>query len=157
MKKFFKFIFCIAICELVGASGAIFTMPAINGWYETIQKPSFNPPNWIFAPVWTFLFFLMGVSLYLILEKDIKDKMVKSGLLIFVGQFVLNVAWSFLFFGLHKPFEAFVEIIFLWLAILLTIFQFHKIDKRAAYLLIPYLLWVSFASILNLAVWILNI
>lgn len=156
MKKPLKIILCIIVCELVGASGAIFTTPAVNGWYATIEKPSFSPPNWIFAPVWGFLFFLMGISLYLILEKDLKDKMVKSAILIFVGQFMLNVAWSFLFFGLKKPFSAFMEILVLWAAIVLTIIQFNKIDRKAAVLLTPYLLWVSFAAILNLSVWILN-
>lgn len=157
MKKPLKLILCIVICELIGATGAIFTTPAIDGWYATLQKPSFSPPNWIFAPVWTFLFFLMGISLYFILEKDPKDKIVKSALLIFVGQFMLNIAWSFLFFGLHNPLNAFIEIIVLWFAILLTIIQFNKIDNRAALLLIPYILWVSFASVLNFSVLILNI
>lgn len=156
MKKPLKLVLCIVACELAGSLGAIFTTPAINGWYATIQKPSFNPPNWIFAPVWTFLFFLMGVSLYLILEKDLKDKTVKSALLIFTGQFILNILWSVLFFGLQRPFDAFIEIIILWFAILLTIVQFYKIDKKAAFLLVPYLLWVSLASVLNFSVWILN-
>jgi benzodiazapine receptor len=157
MKKPLKLTLCIVACELAGASGAIFTATAINGWYAAIQKPPFNPPNWIFAPVWTFLFFLMGVSLYLILEKDLKDRIVKSALMIFIGQFILNIAWSFLFFGLQKPFDSFLEIIVLWFAILLMIIQFNKIDKKAAFLMIPYLLWVSFAAFLNLSVWIMNI
>ena len=156
MKKFLKLILCIVACELIGASGAIFTAPAIDGWYATIQKPSFNPPDWIFAPVWGFLFFLMGVSLYLILEKDPKDSMVKSALLIFSGQFILNIIWSFLFFGLQRPFDALLEITVLWFAILLTISQFNKIDRKAGFLLVPYLLWVSFAAILNFSIWILN-
>lgn len=157
MKKFLKLILCIVACELAGASGAIFTSPAISGWYATIQKPPFNPPNWIFAPVWTFLFFLMGISLYLILEKNLKERIVKNALMIFIGQFILNIGWSVLFFGLKRPFESFLEIIFLWLAILMMIIQFNKIDKKAAFLMIPYLLWVSFAAFLNLSIWILNI
>ena len=156
MKKPLKLILCIIACELAGALGAIFTTPAINGWYATIQKPFFNPPNWIFGPVWTFLFFLMGVSLYLILEKDLKDRTAKSALMIFIGQFILNILWSVLFFGLQRPFEAFMEIIVLWFLILLTIVQFHKIDRKAALLLAPYLLWVSFAAILNFSIWRLN-
>jgi len=156
MKKPLKIFLCVVVCELAGAIGAIFTTPAISGWYATIQKPFFNPPNWIFGPVWTFLFFLMGVSLYLVLEKDLKDTTVKSALMIFIGQFILNVLWSILFFGLKRPFDAFIEIIVLWFAILLTIVQFHKIDQKAALLLVPYLLWVSFATVLNMSVWILN-
>lgn len=157
MKKLLKLIFCIIVCELAGGVGAIFTTPAIQGWYQTIQKPAFNPPNWIFGPVWTFLFFLMGVSLYLILEKGISDQKVKRGLLIFIGQFILNIAWSFLFFKFERPFYALIEIIVLWFGILVTIIQFRKIDKRAAYLLWPYLLWVAFATILNFSIWRLNI
>jgi len=157
MKKPLKLILCVAACELAGALGAIFTTPAINGWYATINKPAFNPPDWTFAPVWTFLFFLMGVSLYRILEKDLKDRTVKSALMIFIAQFILNVTWSIIFFGLHRPSDAFMEIVVLWFAILLTIVQFHKIDEKAALLLVPYLLWVSFAALLNFSVWILNI
>jgi len=157
VKKISKLILSVVICELVGGIGAIFTTPAIQGWYSTIQKPSFNPPNWLFGPVWTSLFFLMGVSLYFILEKDLKDKEIRRGLGIFVFQFVLNVLWSFIFFYLQKPFYAFLEIIVLWFAILATIIQFQKIDKKAAYLLWPYLLWVTIATILNFSVWRLNL
>lgn len=157
MNKFLKFLLCVVGAELIGASGAIFTASSVNGWYSTINKPSFSPPNWVFGPVWTLLFFMMGVSIYLILEKDLKDRMVKTAVLLFVGQFALNVLWSFLFFGLQKPLDAFIDIVVLWFAILLTIIQFNKIDKRAAFLLVPYLLWVSFASVLNLSIWILNL
>ncbi len=150
-KKPFKFIFSIVICQAAGGIGAIFTGPAIQGWYSTIQKPAFNPPAWIFGPVWFFLFFLMGLSLYLVWEKGIHDKKVKSGLLIFSGQLILNIVWSILFFGLHRPFYAFLEIIVLWFSILLAVFQFRKIDKKAACLLVPYLLWVLFAAFLNFA------
>jgi len=157
MKNIFKFIFAVFVCELLGNIGSIFTVPAISGWYVTLQKPFFNPPNWIFAPVWTFLFFLMGVSLYLVLKKDLKEKEVRKGLIIFTIQFALNIGWSFLFFGLRNPFYAFFEIIILWIAILLTILQFRKIEKVSSYLLLPYLIWVTFAAILNFSVWQLNI
>jgi tryptophan-rich sensory protein len=152
-----KFIFAVAICQLAGALGSIFTIPAINGWYTSIQKPFFNPPNWIFGPVWITLFFIMGVSLYLVLRKNVKDREVKKGLLLFVVQLFLNIRWSFLFFYLHNPFGAFLDIVLLWLAIILTIIQFSKIEKKAAYLLLPYLIWVSFAAFLNFSIWQLNI
>jgi len=157
VKKISKLILSVIICELIGGMGAIFTTPAIQGWYNTIQKPSFNPPNWLFGPVWISLFFLMGVSLYFVLEKDLKDKEVRRGLEIFVFQFFLNVLWSFMFFYLEEPFPAFIEIISLLSAILATILQFFKIDKKAAYLLLPYLIWVTIATILNFSIWRLNL
>jgi len=152
-----KIIVSVLICQGVGAVGSIFTSPAISTWYAILQKPSFNPPNWIFAPVWTILFLLMGISLYLIWSKGWADKRVKIALFIFGIQLVLNILWSFLFFGLQSPLYAFIEIIILWLAILLTIISFYRISKPAAYLLLPYILWVSFASILNFSIMILNL
>jgi len=131
--------------------GSIFTTPAIPGWYATLQKPSFSPPNFLFAPVWTTLYILMGISLALILNK--KNK---TAIIFFVVQLVLNSLWSILFFGLKSPKLAFVEIIFLWLAILITILKFFKISKLAGWLFVPYLLWVSFASVLNLTIVRLN-
>jgi len=131
--------------------GSIFTTPAIPGWYATLQKPSFSPPNFLFAPVWTTLYILMGISLALILNK--KNK---TAIIFFVVQLVLNSLWSILFFGLKSPKLAFVEIIFLWLAILITILKFFKISKLAGWLFVPYLLWVSFASFLNLTIVKLN-
>jgi len=131
--------------------GSIFTTPAIPGWYATLQKPSFSPPNFLFAPVWTTLYILMGISLALILNK--KNK---TAIIFFVVQLVLNSLWSILFFGLKSPKLAFVEIIFLWLAILITILKFFKISKLAGWLFVPYLLWVSFASVLNLTIVKLN-
>jgi len=152
-----KIIVSVLICQGVGAVGSIFTSPAISTWYAILQKPSFNPPNWIFAPVWTILFLLMGISLYLIWSKGWADKRVKIALFIFGIQLVLNILWSFLFFGLQSPLYAFIGIIILWLAILLTIISFYRISKPAAYLLLPYILWVSFASILNFSIMILNL
>ncbi len=156
-NNIFKFLFAVIFCQLAGVLGSVFTAPSIRGWYTTLQKPVFSPPNWIFAPVWITLFFLMGISLYLILKKDLNDREVKKGLLIFIVQLLLNVKWSFLFFYLHSPFLAFLDILFLWLAIALTILQFRKIDRAAAYLLLPYLTWVTFAALLNFSIWQLNI
>jgi tryptophan-rich sensory protein len=134
----------------------LFTFSSIPTWYASLDKPFFNPPNWIFSPVWTLLYFLMGISLYLILLNGWQDREAKRGIILFFAQLLLNVAWSFVFFFLHNPAIAFIIIILLWIMIFLSIFQFLKINKLASYLLIPYLLWVSFASILNFSIWQLN-
>ena len=155
--KILKLIASILICQGVGSIGALFTSPAISTWYTTIQKPSFNPPNWIFAPVWTLLFLMMGISLYFVWNKGWEDKKIKIAVFIFSAQIALNIFWSLLFFGLQSPFYAFIEIIILWLAILLTIISFYKISKIATYLLLPYILWVSFAAVLNFSILILNL
>ncbi|MBN2487932.1 MAG: tryptophan-rich sensory protein [Methanosarcinaceae archaeon] len=152
-----KLVVSIAICQMAGLIGSIFTSPSIPGWYATLQKPFFSPPNWVFAPVWILLFTLMGISLYLVWIEGISDRKVRSGILIFSFQLILNIVWSFLFFALQSPFYAFLEIIVLWFAILLTIYQFNKINRNASYLLVPYLFWVSFAAILNFSIWRLNL
>ena len=154
--KILKLIVSILICQGAGLVGSVFTSPAIPTWYATLQKPSFEPPNWVFAPVWTLLFLLMGISLYLIWSKGLEDKKAKIAIVIFSSQLVLNILWSFLFFGFKSPLYAFIEIIILWLAILATIISFYRISKTAAYLLLPYILWVSFASVLNFSIMILN-
>ncbi len=146
----------VIICLFAGFIGSIFTSPSIPTWYAALTKPSFNTPDWIFAPVWTILFILMGISLYLVWNKGLQDKKVKISLFIFGVQLVLNVLWSFLFFGLHSPFYAFLEIIILWIAIVLTIVNFFKVSRTAGLLLLPYILWVSFAAILNFSIWRLN-
>lgn len=153
--KWVKLIFAILISQLAGIIGSLFTITSTNSWYTTIIKPSFNPPNWIFGPVWTLLYLLMGTSLYLILTTK-KSKNRKIGLYLFFTQLVLNTLWSILFFGLHSPLAAFIEIILLWISILLTIKYFYKVNKKASYLLIPYILWVTFAAILNLSIVIIN-
>ncbi len=146
----------IMICLFAGLVGSFFTSPAIPGWFATLVKPAFNPPNWIFAPAWTILFVLMGISMYLIWNKGLQNRDVKISLLIFGIQLVLNVLWSVLFFGLRSPFYAFVEIIILWVVIAFTIQNFFKISRTAGLLLVPYILWVSFAAILNFYIWNLN-
>lgn len=155
MKKI-KLLTAILICQGVGFLGAFFTMPSIPTWYKSLNKPSFSPPNWIFAPVWTLLFLLMAISAYLVWNKDLKKARIREALVVFVFQLLLNFFWSIYFFGLHEPYLAFLEILALWLAILLTIMKFYKISKPASYLLIPYILWVSFAAILNLSIVLLN-
>jgi tryptophan-rich sensory protein len=162
MNKIFKLIIAIVVCELAGVIGSLFTTPSIASWYAGLIKPKLAPPNWVFGPVWTTLFLLMGISAFLIWSSYAKATdgqtkgRIKMALGIFIGQLILNMLWSIIFFGLHSPGAAFVEIIFLWLAILATIIAFAKISKPAAWLLAPYILWVTFAAYLNLFLWILN-
>ena len=156
-QNILKLAVCILISELAGLLGSVFTLPSISAWYSTLNKPFFTPPNWFFGPVWTSLFLLMGISLFLVWKKGFRNKKLKIGITFFSIQLALNVSWSILFFGLHKPFYAMVEISVLWVFILLTAIQFKKIDKKAAYLLIPYLVWVAFAGFLNYSIWIMNI
>ncbi|MBI4281690.1 tryptophan-rich sensory protein [Candidatus Uhrbacteria bacterium] len=151
-----KLIIAIGISELAGVIGAVFTTPSIPTWYAGLTKPEFGPPNWIFAPVWTTLFALMGIAMWLVWKRGLGEPGVKRALIIFDVQLVLNVLWSIIFFGLHNPGAAFAEIIILWLAIFATIIAFAKISRSAAWLLAPYILWVSFAAYLNYAIWMLN-
>jgi translocator protein len=153
--KPFKLIASIALPLFAGFLGSLANMASLDTWYETIAKPVFNPPNWVFAPVWTLLFILMGISLYIVWEKNSRHK--RTALLLFGVQLLLNILWSALFFGLRNPLAAFIEILALLGAIVLTIILFGRISKPAAYLLVPYLLWVSFAAILNISIVILNL
>lgn len=146
---FWLLVFAIGVCEGAGVIGSFFTFPAITGWYATLVKPTFSPPNYLFGPVWTFLYFLMGVALYLVWIR-------KGDLKWFWVQLILNSLWSIIFFGLRSPALALIEIFFLWFTIVLTIKSFMKVYKPAASLLFPYLLWVSFASVLNFSIWVLN-
>lgn len=148
-----KLVFAILICQGAGFLGSIFTAPAISTWYVTLQKPELSPPNWVFAPVWTALFLMMGIALYLVLSAKVQSK---KAVQLFGFQLGLNVAWSIIFFGLKNPGLALLEIVILWIAIFLTIKSFYQINKTAGYLLVPYLLWVSLALYLNYQIWILN-
>ena len=147
---------CIIACLVIGFLGSFFTVTGPDSWYASIKKPSFNPPNWIFGPVWTLLYILMGISLFLILKQGLATPMVKTAVLIFGAQLVLNLLWSGLFFGLQSPLFAAMEIVLLWVFILLTILYFYPLSKPAAFLLVPYILWVSFATVLNFSIMILN-
>jgi benzodiazapine receptor len=151
-----KLIISVVFCLGAGFVGSFFTTPAIEEWYVNIAKPSFTPPNQLFAPVWTALYILMAISVFIIWRKGWGEKYVRSCLLLFVIQLLLNVLWSVLFFGLKMPLNAFIEIILLWVVILLTIMRFKKLSITAAALLVPYILWVSFAAILNYSIWALN-
>lgn len=156
MNKLTKLILSILVCEGIGILGSVFTVTQILTWYANLNKPFFSPPNWVFGPVWTALYALMGISIFLILEKKIKLQEKESLIFLFLLQLFLNFLWSVIFFGLHLPNYAFLEIIFLWGNITLLIVRFWKYSKPASILLIPYLLWVSFASLLNLSIALLN-
>jgi len=156
IAKSIKLLVAVSVCLLAGFVGSIFTTPAISTWYITLNKPALNPPNWIFAPVWTTLFILMGISLFLVLQEDMKKIETKIAIGFFAGQLILNILWSILFFGFHSPLAGLIEIGFLWIAILFTIITFWKVSKVSAILLLPYLFWVSVASILNFLIWRLN-
>ncbi|HTK03918.1 MAG TPA: TspO/MBR family protein [Alphaproteobacteria bacterium] len=156
MVKFLKLVSSIAVCLLAGGLGTIFTVSAIPTWYTTLNKPFFSPPNWIFAPVWTTLYVLMGISFYLIWVKGFKTKKVRDAVSIFAIQLILNTIWSPVFFGYKNIFLALIIIVAMWIFILKTIKAFAKINKLASYLLYPYLAWVSFATVLNFSVWVLN-
>lgn len=151
-----KLVIAIVGSELAGIIGSVFTAPAIAEWYTTITKPELNPPAWVFGPVWTTLFALMGIAAFLVWKQGLERRDVRIALGIFVGQLALNTLWSILFFGLQSPGAAFIEIVILWFAILATIVAFARISRPAAWLLVPYILWVSFASYLNFSIWMLN-
>ena len=155
ISNFFKLLVCILIPLGVGGFAGMATANGIDSWYITLVKPSFNPPNAIFAPVWTFLYLLMGISFYLVIQSARGQQLFRA-YLIFGGQLLLNFIWSFLFFYFQEIGWALAEIVLLWLSILGMIVFFHGINKTAAYLLIPYLCWVSFATFLNFTLYQLN-
>lgn len=156
MNKFLKFLLSVGICILAGGLGTIFTVSSISTWYTTLNKPAFSPPNYLFAPVWTILYILIGISLYLVWKKGIKTKKSREAVYTFGVQLFLNAVWSPIFFGYKNIFLALIVIILMLFFIIKTIVLFAKIDKKAAYLLYPYAAWVSFATILNFSVWFLN-
>jgi len=157
MNKYVKILIFVVTCLAVDYLSSIVTRSSVATWYPTLVKPSFNPPNWAFPVAWTTLFIFMGIAAGLVWNKiEIKKGEVQNALLFFFIQLVLNALWSFLFFGLKNPMLALIEIILLWLMIYETYMKFNKIDKTAGYLFVPYLLWVSFAIILNGNIWWLN-
>jgi len=146
----------VVICLLAGVIGSVFTTPNIATWYTSLNKPWFTPPPWVFGPVWTTLYILMGISLFLVLREGWERKDVQIGMAIFAVQLVLNMLWSYLFFGLQSPVYGLAGIAALWISILVTIIWFFRISRPAAILLIPYIIWVSIASALNYGVYVLN-
>jgi len=156
-NKILILIVSILACEMAGFIGSIFTMPAIPGWYASLNRPAFTPPGWIFGVVWTILFFLMGISLYLVWTSENKDKeLMKKAIGLFIWQMILNIWWSVIFFGIQSPLYALIELFVLWLAIFFTIIYFFRISTWASALLLPYIFWVSFAAFLNFTFWRLN-
>lgn len=156
MRNSLKFAASILMCLLIGVIGSVPTLSSIPTWYSHLVKPTFNPPNYLFGPVWSVLYILMGISFYIIWKKGFKSKKTKQAMTLFFTQLILNAIWSPVFFGYKNILLALIVIVFLWLFILRTILAFAKIDKLAGYLLYPYFAWVSFASILNFSIWILN-
>ena len=156
MNNTVKLIIAILIPLIVGFTSGFFTAGNVTGWYQTIQKPSWNPPSWIFGPVWTTLYIMMGIALFLVWRSDAADSVKKTAIVLFGVQLVFNFFWSLIFFEMHQPGWAFAEIVVMWVFILLTIFSFGKVSSLAAWLLVPYISWVSFASILNYTIWKLN-
>ncbi|MEM3590340.1 MAG: TspO/MBR family protein [Candidatus Bathyarchaeia archaeon] len=156
VKVYARLIVAIALCQMAGAVGSLFTAPAIPTWYAGLRKPDITPPNWVFAPVWTTLYILMGASLFLVWNAGLDKGPVRRSIILFGIQLLMNAIWSYLFFGLRSPLLGLVWIMALWVSIALTIASFSKVSKAAASLLIPYLIWVTFASYLNYRILILN-
>lgn len=156
LRDVFKLIVAVLVSELAGVVGSVFTAPAIPGWYAELAKPALTPPGWVFGPVWVALFALMGIAAFLVWRQGWERKNIRFALGIFGVQLVLNILWSVIFFGLQSLGWAFAELVILWLAILVTIVVFYKISRLAALLLVPYILWVSFAGYLNLSIWQLS-
>ena len=154
--SFGKLIISIFVCQLAGIVGSLFTFSSIDSWYQFIEKPGFTPPDFIFGPVWTLLYLLMGIALYLVWMRGLDKKGVGFAIFIFGIHLVLNALWSIIFFGMQGLGLALVEIFVLWVFILWSMFLFRRISRWAFYLLIPYLLWVSFAMYLNYSIWIIN-
>jgi len=146
----------IGITLAIGGVASFFTVPQIPTWYTFLQKPAFNPPNWLFGPVWTLLYILIGISAYLVWQKRDESLVYINAKYTYIFQLLFNFSWSIVFFGLHQIFMALTIIMALWLSILVTIFYFGKLSRTAAWLLVPYLLWVSFASLLNYYIYLLN-
>jgi translocator protein len=146
----------VFVCLMAGAIGSLYTTQAIPVWYAGLNKPFFSPPNWIFAPVWTALYIMMGISVYIVWTKRKQSDEAVKGIGVFAVQLILNTLWSVVFFGFRDPFLAFLLIVVLWAFIFMSIVQFNKVSRNAALLLVPYIVWVSFASLLNAAVWLMN-
>jgi tryptophan-rich sensory protein len=155
-KKILLLVIALGICLLAGYIGSYYTTPELPTWYASLHKPDITPPAWVFAPLWTVLYIFMGISLYWIFETGIKTQDAKLGLILFIFQLVLNVGWSFLFFGLHSTFFSFLIIVMLWAVLLCTLVQVFRVSIPAAAILFPYFCWISFAAYLNYAMLILN-
>lgn len=156
MKHWLKLLVSLALPQVAGLSGALFTETGVGSWYRQLVKPSWNPPGWVFGPVWTTLYILMGIALFLVWKGDAAPSVKRPAIALWMAQLVLNFLWTLIFFGAQEIGWALVEIIVLWVTILLTLFSFARINKTASWLMVPYLAWVSFAAILTATIWRLN-
>jgi benzodiazapine receptor len=145
----------LGICFGAAGLGSLFTKPSIGGWYVTLRKPPWTPPNWLFGPVWSVLYLSMAIAAWLVWRK-VELPGAKLALLLFAIQFALNIGWSGIFFTLHRPGAALIEVLLLWISILATVWAFWPLSRAAGWLMVPYLAWVAFASTLNYAIWRLN-
>jgi tryptophan-rich sensory protein len=155
-REFGRLMGALVVPQLVGIAGALITYPAIPSWYRSLHAPVFAPPSWVFAPVWTLLYILMGTASYLVWRRGFHTDGVRHALRIYGIQLALNLAWSIIFFGMHAIGLALICITILWIAIIFTILGFAPVSRAAAWLLAPYAAWVSFAALLNYGFWILN-
>lgn len=151
-----KLLISIALPQLVGILSGLASVGGSGEWYASLTKPSFTPPSWVFGPAWTLLYLMMGIALYLVWRKGLSESGVKAAIVIFLIQMALNGIWSPLFFGMHAPGLAMIDIVLLWCAIVATVYVFFRQSKTAGALLVPYLAWVSFAAVLNYSFWQLN-
>lgn len=156
IKEILRLAISIIIVFVAGAIGTVATLSEIPTWYAALAKPTWAPPNWVFGPVWTTLYILIGIALFLVWRKGTDKKEVKLALLIFAVQLVLNILWSVVFFGYHSTFGGIIVVIILWIAILINIIVFYRVSRPAGLLLVPYIIWVSIASYLNYSVYLLN-
>ena len=156
MRKTIRLIVAVLLPVLVGAVSGLFTASSVKTWFVTLNKPSFNPPSYVFAPVWTTLYIMMGVAFYLVWVSVTDKAQQRKAMPVYFIQLFLNFCWSFIFFYKQRPDLALIDIVFLWISIVATLVLFYRISKPAGWLLVPYLLWVSFASALNYAIWQLN-
>ncbi len=155
-KKLFRIGIAVLVCGLIGFLSSIATQTSVSTWYAALNKPSFTPPNWIFGPIWILLYIMMGIAAGIVWSKGFYHKWVKTALYHFGFQLLLNAAWSIFFFGLQNPLIALLDIIALFILLLFTIKWFTVVNSTAAYLLIPYVVWVAFATALNFGIWQLN-
>jgi benzodiazapine receptor len=159
MKLIFKILICVFVCLVLGGLSGLATVSEIKNWYLNLNKPSFNPPNWLFGPAWSTLYTFMGIAFALVWDKLEKANIrifTSNAIRFFLIQFILNLAWSSIFFSLHLVALALFEMLILWMFILLTIIQFYRINKFAGILLVPYILWASFATLLTASILYLN-
>ncbi|MBI5835583.1 MAG: tryptophan-rich sensory protein [Armatimonadetes bacterium] len=156
MSAVLSLVVCVLVCFAFAGLGGWATASSVGTWYQTLRKPSWNPPDWLFGPVWTLLYLSMAVALWLVLRRA-PWPACRTAVMLFAGQLALNAAWSWLFFGLRRPDLAAIEVVGLWLAIAATLLAFRPHSPVAAGLMVPYLAWVSFATVLNITIWRLNL